>query len=255
MAEKKLVGYGALVTGSSRGIGAAIAKGLAEQGAAVVINYSTDREGAERVAKEIRSKGEKAYVIQGNAGVREEAEALVAEAEKKLGHLDILVTNHGITPRADIGDLSEKAMEVWDQNIRVNLSGTFYCVNAAVALMKKRGYGRIICISSDCAQRGCVGGTAYSASKAGIHGLVHAVARELATTDITVNAVSPGLVDTPMTAKWSEEVRRSLVARIPKGRFATPEEIAAAAVFLATPAASYITGQVIGVNGGDHMSG
>ena len=253
--EKVLAGFGALVTGSSRGIGAAIAKGLAAQGAAVVVNYSVDKAGAENVVRSILSDGGTASIMKADVSVCEEAEALVGASEERLGHLDILVTNHGVTPRADLGDDSKVAASVWRENMRVNLEGTFYCINSAVRMMKVRRLGRIICIGSQCAQWGCDGGVAYSASKAGVHGLVHAAARELAKYNITVNAVSPGMTDTPMTADWSDEVKRSLSQRIPKGRFATPEEIAAAVVFLASPLAEFVVGQIINVNGGDYMSG
>ena len=253
MTEFSLEKYGALVTGSSRGIGAAIAEGLTAQGAKVVLNYSKDEAGTNAVAARIRANGGTVFMVQSDVGDKQQALSLVKEAEEHLGHLDILVTNHGITPRADIGDLSETAYSVWEQNLRVNLTGTFNCVNNAVSLMKPRNYGRIICISSDCAQIGCVNASAYSASKSGIHGLVRATARELASTGITVNAVAPGLTKTTMTDIFPPDLKEMLAKTIPLGRFGDPTEIAAAVVFLSTPIARYITGQVLTVDGGSHM--
>ena len=142
---------------------------------------------------------------------------------------------------------------MWQKNIDVNLSGTFHCVNTALAKMLPVEFGRIVCISSTCAQYGCHGGAAYSTAKAGVHGLVRTAAQETAKFDITVNAVSPGLTDTSMTKNWSPDVKRSLISKIPKGRFAKPKEIALAAVFLSLPENRFITGQVISVNGGSHM--
>ena len=253
MNDISLEGYGALVTGSSRGIGAAIAKNLAGRGAQVVINYSKDKVGAESVAKEIRENNGIAFLEQADVSSRNDALELITSAERHLEHLDILVTNHGVTPRENIGVLTDNAFNVWEKTIAVNLTGTFNCVNAAVPLMKERKYGRIICISSNCAQVGCVNASAYSASKSGIHGLVRASARELAGTGITVNAVAPGLTETSMVEIFTPQLKEILMNSIPLGRFAIPDEIASAVIFLSTPIARYITGQVFTIDGGSHM--
>lgn len=239
----------ALVTGASRGIGRACAISLAAVGHHVVL-AARQMDKLEDAAGEIRSAGGKATVIsidQGNAeGIRESLKALLAE----IGRVDVLVNNAGITK-----DMLAMRMKVedWDEVLRVNLTGAFLISQALMQPMIKERWGRIINISSVVGQTGNAGQANYVASKAGLIGLTKTLAQELAGRNITVNAVAPGFIETDMTAVLNEQIKEKLLALIPAKRFGSAQDIAGVVTFLASDAAAYITGQVIGVNGGMHM--
>jgi 3-oxoacyl-[acyl-carrier protein] reductase len=244
-----LQGKTALVTGAAQGIGKAIAIALARAGADIAISDVNGEKAAE-AAKEIEALGVKAFSITGNVADGASATAMVDEAAAKLGKLDVLVNNAGITRDNLIIRMKE---EEWDLVIDVNLKGSFNCAKAAIKHMSKARSGTIINIASIVGAMGNAGQANYVASKAGLIGLTKTIAREYASRNITANAVAPGFIDTAMTQALPEKVREELIKQIPLTRLGTADDVAAAVKFLASGAASYITGQVIHVNGGMYM--
>lgn len=240
----------AVVTGAGRGIGKGIALAMAREGAMVVVNYNGSKERAEEVVAEIEKNGGKAVAIQCNVSDFEQAKEFYANVVKEYGRIDILVNNAGITRDNLIMKMSE---EEFSDVIQTNLTGTFNGIKFVTRPMMKQRAGRIINIASVSGVTGNMGQANYSASKAGVIGLTKAVAKELASRNITVNAVAPGFIATEMTEKLSEAVREEAVKTIPLGEFGKVEDIAEAVVFLASDRARYITGQVLCVDGGIAM--
>ena len=239
MAEfASLAGKAALVTGGSRGIGAAIARELAAAGAQVTLSYRSGREEAEKVAEEIGARAEQADVSD-----RDQAQALVETA----GEIDVLVNNAGLTRDGLLARMSD---EDWREVIETNLGGTFYTCRAATRGMMRRRSGAIVNVSSIVGLHGNPGQTNYSASKAGIIGFTKALARELGVRGIRANVVAPGYVDTRLTQALPPELREGMLASTPLGRFGTPEDVAGAVRFLCSDEASFITGEVLLVDGG-----
>ena len=243
MADKKI----AVVTGASRGIGRAIALELARTGAFVVINYNGSKEKAEEVQAQIAAEGGESIILQCNVTDYKACEDFFAQVIKTYGRVDILVNNAGITKDGLLMAMSEAD---FDNVIDTNLKGCFQMIRFASRRMMKQRYGRIINVSSVSGVAGNAGQANYSASKAGIIGLTKSAAKELASRGITCNAIAPGFVKTEMTDVLPDEVKENAKKQIPLGRFAEPEDIANAAVFLASDKASYITGQVLLVDGG-----
>jgi 3-oxoacyl-[acyl-carrier protein] reductase len=237
----------AVVTGASRGIGRAVAEALARAGAGVVVNYTSRADDAVAVAAGIKASGGRAEVFQADVSRPDQAAALVDFAVSTFGRLDILVNNAGITRD---GLLLRMKDEDWDAVIGVNLKGAFNCARAAARIMMKARWGRIINISSVVGLVGNAGQANYAAAKAGLVGFTKAVARELGSRNITVNAVAPGYIRTEMTAGLPEAVKKQLQERIVLGRLGEPEEVANLVVFLASDLAGYITGQVFVIDGG-----
>ena len=237
----------ALVTGAARGIGRAIALALARPGLRVYINDVANFDDAALTQKDAEARGAQARVVPFDVADAGQVQQGIDDIVKESGRLDILVNNAGITRDNLIVRLKEAD---WDQVLTVNLKGAFNCIRAATKPMLKQRYGRIINIASVVGLMGNPGQANYVASKAGLIGLTKAVARELASRNITVNAVAPGFIQTEMTEVLPEKTKEEMLAQIPLGRFGTPEEVAQAVVFLAGEAAAYITGQVIQVNGG-----
>jgi 3-oxoacyl-[acyl-carrier protein] reductase len=240
----------ALVTGASRGIGRAIALEFGRQGARVVVNFHRGAAAAEEVAGAIEAAGGKAITQAADVGDAAQADALVKRAIDAFGGLHILVNNAGITRDGLIMTMKEFD---WDDVLRTNLKATFLCSKAAVRHMLRRRYGRIINITSVAGQMGNPGQTSYSASKAGQIGFTKALAREVASRNITVNAIAAGYIDTDIWSGVPEEARQRMLGMVPLGRMGQPEEIALAAAFLASDEAAYITGHVLTVDGGMGM--
>ncbi|MGN8649432.1 3-oxoacyl-[acyl-carrier-protein] reductase [Eubacterium pyruvativorans] len=237
----------AIVTGGSRGIGRAVCRKLAEHSMNIVMNYSANADAAEEAADVCRSLGARVVTVQGSVAVPEDCDRIVQEALDAFGQVDVLVNSAGITRDNLLLRMSE---EDFDQVIAVNLRGTFRMMKAVARPMMRKRYGRIINLSSIVGEMGNAGQVNYAASKAGVNGMTKAFAKEIAGKGITVNAVAPGFIDTDMTRALSREAAESLKARIPMGRLGTPEDVAHVISFLASEEAGYVTGQVIGVNGG-----
>jgi 3-oxoacyl-[acyl-carrier protein] reductase len=245
-----LQGRTAIVTGGSRGIGRAICLELARRGAAVLVNYNRSSQAVEDVIAQIQSEGGRATAFQADVSDFKRAQDLVKAASDTYGSLDILVNNAGITRDTLIMMMSE---EDWDHVISTNLKSTFNCSKAAVRTMMRKRYGRIINITSVAGQMGNAGQTNYAASKAGQIGFTKSLAREIAARNITVNAIAAGYIETDIWANVPEEAKQAALSIIPLGRKGLPEEIAYAVAFLASDQAAYITGQILGVDGGMAM--
>ena len=246
----KLAEKVAIVTGSTRGIGQAIAEELARQGAKVVIS-GRNGERAQQVAAAIQEAGGEAIAVQADVSHMEDAQRLVKETLERWGRIDILVNNAGITRDNLLLRMSE---EEWDTVLQVNLKGAFNCTKSVTRQMMKQRQGCIINITSVVGQMGNAGQANYAASKAGLIGFTKSVARELASRNITCNAVAPGYIQTDMTAALDDAVKDSLKKQIPLGRLGTPEDVARVVAFLCSDDAAYITGQVINVDGGMVMT-
>lgn len=247
--NKPLQGKVALVTGGSRGIGAEIAKELALHGATIVINYMSNAERAEQVAREINEYNPNVSAIQGDVSKTEDIARLCDQILEAHGTIDILINNAGITRDSRFLNMTEEA---WNEVISTNMNSLFHLTKRVLPHMIEQNYGRIINISSIIGQSGGFGQTNYAAAKAGMIGFTKSLALETARNNITVNAVCPGYTFTDMVAEVPEKVQEKITAKIPKGRFGTPAEIAKAVRFLAVDG-EYITGQCINVNGGMYM--
>lgn len=245
-----LSGKIALVTGGSRGIGAATCEALARQGAHVVVGYVRGEEAAAQLAAKIQSNGGSAEVLRVDAANFSESEATVTELTKRLGKLDILVVSAGISIDALMLRLKEEDLTT---TLTVNLMGAVAAAKAALRTMMKARTGRIVFLSSVVGEAGNAGQTAYAASKAGLLGVTKSLAKEYAGRNVTINAVTPGYIATDMTAALTDEQRAAMLSGVPMGRPGTPAEIASTIAFLASDEAGYITGQVIRVNGGMYM--
>lgn len=242
-----LTGKTAIVTGGSRGIGHAIAVAFAEAGANVAIIYAGNTAAAEETLKEVKAKGAQGVTIQCDVADEAAVTAMIKDVKEQFGAIDILVNNAGITRdnllmRMKTGD--------WQSVIDTNLTGAFHCIKGVTKIMMKQRHGSIINISSVVGETGNAGQANYAAAKAGLLGLTKSVAKELASRSIRCNAVAPGYIKTDMTAELPESVIDEMVKTIPLGRVAQPEEVAKAVLFLASDNASYITGQVLNVDGG-----
>ena len=242
-----LAGRSALVTGGSRGIGRAIALRLAAQGADVAFSYRGNEAAASSCTAEIEALGRRGLALQADVRDPASAAALVTTAIEAFGKLDILVNNAGIT-RDDL--IMRMSLEEWREVLETNLSGAFFATKAVMRPMLRARYGRIVNMTSVAGIAGNAGQANYSSAKAGLIGLTKATAREVASRGITVNAVAPGFVVTELTETLPENIKQQILDATPLGRFATPEEIAAAVAFLASEDAAYITGHVLTVDGG-----
>ncbi len=241
----QLDGKTAIVTGSSRGLGKAIALKLAQLGANVVLSATTDL--VYSVAEEMKSAGFSVAAVKGDIRNVDDVKALVGKATETFGKIDILVNNAGITKDKPMALMSE---EDWDAVIDINLKGAFLCTKLTAKQMMKNRYGRIINISSVAGRYGNPGQANYSASKAGLIGLTKTVAKEFASRGITCNAVTPGIIISDMTDALPEDIRRKYLDNIPLGRFGTPEDVANVVAFLSSEESGYVTGQVIDIDGG-----
>ncbi len=237
----------ALVTGASKGIGRGIALRLAETGINVAINYNSSAGAASEVKSVVKNAGVEALTVQADVSDLGQVKAMVDRVQKEWGHIDILVNNAGII---DDGLLVRMSDEAWERVIATNLNGTFYCTRAALRTMLRRRWGRIINIGSVVGLRGNPGQTNYTASKAGIIGFTKAMAKEVATRNITVNTVAPGYLETETTAVLTDDQKAYWLSVIPQGHFGEVDDIAHLVAFLASDKAKYITGQVISVDGG-----
>lgn len=250
MLEIDLTGKIAIVTGGAQGIGKAIAETLTQAGANVIIS-DVNLNGAQETAKEIAEKFQKeTLAVGGNVSEYSDCEKIVQVAVEKFSRIDILVNNAGITRDNLILRMTDAE---WDAVLSVNLKGAFNCIKAVSKIMLKQRQGKIINIASVVGLMGNAGQANYSASKGGLIALTKTVAREFASRNITVNAIAPGYIQTKMTEVLSEEARQKLITLIPLNKLGTPQDVANAVLFLASPLADYITGQVISVNGGMYM--
>ena len=246
----KLKGRIAIVTGAARGIGKAIALAFIGEGASVAL-VDVDKRTLETVQNGITENREEVIAIPCNITRSVDVKAMVDQVRSRFGRIDILVNNAGIIRRGTIETVTE---EDWDRVIEVNLKGTFNCCKAVAHIMKEQGYGKIVNVSSIAGKVGDItSAPGYGPSKAGVDALTKTLARQLAPYGINVNAVSPHAIETEMSAQWSEERRKEIIASIPLGRLGKPEDVAAAVLFLASEEASFITGEILDVNGGALM--
>jgi 3-oxoacyl-[acyl-carrier protein] reductase len=241
-----LTGKTALVTGASGGIGTSIARALHQQGAIVALS-GTRRDALEKLAGEL---GQRVHVVPCNLAEKDDVEALVPKCEEVMGRLDILVANAGITRDNLLVQLGDAA---WDEVIAINLTATFRLTRAAVKGMMRRRAGRIIAITSVVGVTGNAGQGNYTAAKAGMIGMIKSVAQEYAKRSVTANCIAPGFIASPMTDKLNEKQREAILARVPAGRLGAGSDVAAAAIYLASDEAAYVTGQTLHVNGGMAM--
>ena len=242
-----LTGKVALVTGASRGIGQAAAIELAKAGADIIVNFIGNEAVAQETVDAIEALGRKAIKIKANVGDADDVQAMVDEAHATFGHIDILVNNAGITRD---GLLIRMKDSDWDEVLNINLKGVYLVTKAVAKLMVKQRAGRIINMTSVSGVTGNVGQANYAAAKAGVIGFTKTCAKELAARGITVNAIAPGFIETAMTDVLPEKIKEGIAATVPLGRMGQPEEIAGVVTFLASDFASYITGQVLNVDGG-----
>lgn len=240
----------ALVTGASRGIGRSIALQLAEEGYNVAVNYAGNKEKAEEVVNQIKEKGVEAFAIQANVSNPDEVKAMIKEVVNQFGSVDVLVNNAGITRDNLLMRMKEQE---WDDVIDTNLKGVFNCIQKVTPQMLRQKGGRIINLTSIVGAVGNPGQINYVASKAGVIGMTKTAARELASRQITVNAVAPGFIVSDMTNALNEDLKNGMKAQVPLGHFGEDTDIAHTVAFLASDKAKYITGQTIHVNGGMHM--
>jgi len=239
-----LKGKVALITGSSRGLGRAMALGLAAAGADIVVNYNEHKDAAEQVTKAIEAMGRKVIQVKADVSKKNEVDKMVATVLDTFGKIDILINNAGIFQRIAVADMNE---EIWDRTIETNLKGVFLCSRAVIKSMQENKGGRIICMASGRGVTGQLEGAHYAASKGGIIAFVKSLAKEVAPDGINVNAIAPGATDTDMwrDSKTAEEIEAKLkVPRIPNG-IGSPEDLIGTAIYLATEASKFITGQVI----------
>ncbi len=237
----------ALVTGAGKGIGAAIVKRLCKDGYSVAINYNTSEQRALSLCSFCVAEGFTVLPVKCDISVSSEVEGMFSEIEEKLGSVQLLVNNAGVSHWGLFDTVTD---EEWGKVLGTNLTGTFNCTRRAIPSMLKNKYGRIVNISSVWGQEGASCEAIYSATKAGIIGLTKALAKEYAPSGITVNCVSPGVIDTDMMSRFSDEEKAEICEDIPAGRMGTPEEVADTVAFFADEKSSYITGQILGVNGG-----
>ena len=240
----------ALVTGASRGIGRSIAIDLAKQGAFVIVNYSSSPEAAQETLNAIREVGGDGEILKFSVQDSQAVENAFDGIKSRHGKLDILVNNAGISRDGLVLRMKD---EEWLQTLAVNLNGAFFCSRAAARLMLKAKWGRIVNISSVVGEMGNAGQVPYVSSKAGLIGMTKSLAKELASRNVTVNAITPGFIETDMTAALDEKLRDEHMKAIPLGRYGQAEEVAHLVTFLTSDASAYITGQVIGINGGMYM--
>lgn len=246
----RLDGKIALVTGGSRGIGRACAEALAEQGATVAVNYVKGEAAAREVADAITAKGGKAEIVGFDVADTKATETAIEELVKRHGKLDVLVANAGI---AIDGLLLRTKDEDLDKLFDVNVRGSITCARAAIRSMMRARHGRVIFLSSVVGEMGNVGQTGYAATKAAVIGAAKSIAREYASRNVTVNAIAPGFIETDMTSGMQDAMKSELVKIVPLGRIGTAREVAGACVYLASDEASYVTGQVLRVNGGMYV--
>lgn len=246
----ELTGKVAIVTGGSRGIGRAVAETLARQGAHVVVGYASGAEAARQVVETIGANGGKAEACQIDVADTAATEKAIAETAKRLGRLDIVVANAGISIDALLLRLKDEDL---DRILAVNVKGAVACARAAVKVMMRARTGRIVMMSSVVGEMGNAGQTAYAASKAAVLGVAKSLAREYASRGITVNAVAPGYIETDMTGALTDEQRQAMLGGIPLSRPGSAADVASAVAFLASDEAGYVTGQTLRVNGGMYM--
>ena len=247
MSKSDIEGKTALVTGASKGIGGAVAFRLAEMGVRVAVNYNTSAESAQQVVHTLKSTGVEAIAVHADVGNLDQVAAMVGKVNETWGNIDILVNNAGII---DDGLLVRMTDEAWDRVMATNLNGTFYCTRQVLRTMLRRQWGRIINIGSVVGLRGNAGQVNYAASKAGILGFTKALAKEVATRNITVNAVTPGFISTETVNVLSQDLKDKILTWIPQDHFGEVDDVAHLVAFLSSQKANYITGQTISVDGG-----
>jgi 3-oxoacyl-[acyl-carrier protein] reductase len=243
----KLEGRTALVTGGSRGIGRAVALGLAQEGADIAVNYVSNEGAARDVVENVKKMGRRATLAQADVGDYPDVFRMAQDVLREFGHLDILVNNAGINSDKTFGKMDHAS---WRKVLGINLDGVFNCTKVFIDQMLKQSYGRVVNMTSVIGQIGNFGQANYAASKAGVAAFTKSLAKELAGKGVTVNAIAPGFIETEMVQAIPERVRNKLLEQIPLKRFGTPEEVARAVVYLVSSDGDYITGAELSINGG-----